>query len=51
MIFVWLTPHVRCTPMEGYVRGPDEIGLTPMGVKLNGSGGVQEMLATMRFMS
>ena len=34
------SPHVRCTPV-GRTRGePDELGLTPMGVKLNGSGRV-----------
>ena len=35
------SPHVRRTPMgvRRTCREPDEIELTPMGVKLNGSGG------------
>ena len=32
------SPHVRCTPMERTRGEPDDIGLTPMGVKLNGWG-------------
>ena len=35
------SPHVRCTPMGRTCGEPDEIGLTPMGVELNGSGRVR----------
>ncbi len=31
------SPHVRCTPMGRTCGEPDEIELTAMGVKLNGS--------------
>ena len=34
------SPHVR--PMGRTRGGPDEIGLTPMGVELNGSGRVRD---------
>ena len=49
MYFGWVfflissgSQHVRCTPMWALSTcgEPDEIGLTPMGVKLNGSGRV-----------
>jgi len=38
------SPHVRCTPMGRTCGEPDEIELTPMGVKLNGSGRVLPLL-------
>jgi len=42
------SPHVRCTPMWALsTRGePDEIELTPMGVTLNGSLGMQDVFTS-----
>ena len=42
--FLWRSgttrPHVRCTPVGRACGEPDEIELTAIGVKLNGSGRV-----------